>query len=441
VNLRKKVEMSTNTIENGNIAGASFWTIRKWFAFLGLFLVFWIGFYLYTHYIRNGYQYYRFTTQQLQQLGNILYQGSDAPAANLSLHDTTITQFISSRGDTLYDTVVHTRPQSAGTSGICNDSCRINKAMLYIRSEFDNKIKDDQLSIIRDYLGSFSSQEVLSFLAQYRIKVKCYFWLTGATVYFEVVYWVIIGVICSSIFALGNMSRLGKTRIESKDIAYDIAKLFYAPCCTIILLLTYNYIKHRNVIEVNTNEGVIVFSFIAGLFSGRVMSLIERVKDVLIPEGLSQQITTVATPVTVIEPVENRSLTLPGKRMASEEKTQHAYEEPEIIKDVIVDLKLDASGLFEEEKNEILAIGFANAVVTLHNVNGKDIITARKTEEEGAFVFSAHDVRPGIYITRATLTQKLSDDYIINLFGEKTAYITDENNGVELYIKKYEAID
>jgi hypothetical protein len=438
--------MSTTAIDNGNTAQASFWTIRKWFAFLALFLVFWIGFYLYTHYIRNGYQYYRFTTQQIQQLSTILYQGNTAPGAMAApVTDTTIKQLISARGDTLYDTIVHTRVQASTASGlsICNDSCRINKAMLYIRSEFDNKLKDDQLNIIRDYLGAFSSQEVLSFLAQYRLHVKCYFWMTGATVYFEIVYWVVIGVICSCIFALGNMSRQGKRRLDSSDIAYDIAKLFYAPCSAIILLLSYNFIKHRSVIEVNTNEGVIVFAFLAGLFAGRVMGLLERFKDVLIPENFSLQPggTGIAAPPAVAEPVETRSAAMPGKRIVTEEKQHHAYEEPEIIKEVNVDLKLDASGLFEEEKAEILEIGFANAVVTLHNVNGKDIITARRVEEDGAYLFVAHDVKPGIYITRATLTQKLSDDYIINLFGEKTAYITDENNGVELYIKKYEAID
>ncbi|OJW78618.1 MAG: hypothetical protein BGO69_01130 [Bacteroidetes bacterium 46-16] len=440
--------MSTSTIDNGSAAQASFWTVRKWFVFLALFLVCWIGLYLYTHYIRNGYQYYRFTTEQLQQLNRILYQKDiAAPAEKVQIVDNTIRQTVSPTGDTIYDTIVNARPQTAAIAhaDICNDSCRINKAMLYIRSEFDDKIKEDQLNVIRDYLGSFSAQEVVSFLAQVKLRVKCYFWLTGATVYFEVVFWVIIGVICSSIFALGNMSRLGKTAFEGYEIPYQVAKLFYAPFSTIIVILTYNYIKHRNVIEVNTNEGMIVFSFVAGLFSGRLMSLLERFKDVLLPENIATGSSATSTGTQQITHHEHRADTrmeaMPGRRVSNDERQQHLYEEPEIIKEVTVDLKLDASGLFEEEKTEILEIGFASAVVTLHNVNGKDIITARRVEEDGAFTFIAQDVKPGIYITRATLTQKLSDDYIINLFGEKTAYITDENNGVELYIKKYEAID
>jgi len=437
----------SNTIDNGNAASAPFWTVRKWFAFLALFLILWIGLYLYTHYIRAGYQYYRFTTEQLQQLNRILYQKDiTAPAPEkVQVVDNTIRRTISAKGDTILDSSSHTRPQPAvlADQNICNDSCRIHKAVLYMRSEFDDRIKEEQLNIIQDYLSSFSSQEVISFLAQVKLRVRCYFWLTGATVYFEVVFWVIIGVICSSIFMLGNMNRLGQTRFEANDIPYQVAKLFYAPFSTIIILLTYNFIKHRNVIEVNTNEGLIVFSFIAGLFSGRMMSLLERFKDVLIPENTGISTPTAAMPPQVphVEYTDNRSAAIPGRRSSAVEEKHHVYEEPEMIKEVNVDLKLDASGLFEEEKNEILEIGFANAVVTLHNVNGKDIITARRVEEDGVYVFIAHDVKPGIYITRATLTQKLSDDYIINLFGEKTAYITDENNGVELYIKKYEAID
>lgn len=439
--------MSTSTMDNGNASQASFWTVKKWFFFLAIFLVAWIGLYLYAHYVRNGYQYYRFTTEQLQQLNRILYQKDiTVNAEKVQIVDNTIKQTISPQGDTVYDTSVYTRPQAAiiPEPSICNDSCRINRAMLYIRSEFDDKIKDEQLNIIHDYLGSFSAQEVISFLAQIKLRVKCYFWLTGASVYFEMVFWVIIGVICSSIFALGDMSRMGKTALEGNEIPYQVAKLFYAPFSTIVVLLTYNYIKHRNVIEVNTNEGMIVFAFFAGLFSGRLMSLLERVKDVLLPEtrGAQQPTQSYISHTISAEQNEARPATMPGRRAAANEERQTPlYEEPEIIKQVTVDLKLDASGLFDEEKTEILEIGFANAVVTLHNVNGKDIITARRVEEENAYSFVAQDVKPGIYITRATLTQKLSDDYIINLFGEKTAYITDENNGVELYIKKYEAID
>ena len=135
---------------------------------------------------------------------------------------------------------------------------------------------------------------------------------------------------------------------------------------------------------------------------------------------------------------------IPQESVAEQEaivtEPQPAMTEPEAIPEVMVLLNLDVSGLYEEERNEIIGIGFANAVVTLHNVNGRDVVTAKKSDDRYTASFIAANVKPGIYITRCTLTQKLSDDYIVNLFGEKTAYITNENKNLELYIKKYEAI-
>jgi hypothetical protein len=327
--------------------------------------------------------------------------------------------------------------------------------MLYIRGEFEDKIKPAQLEIIKDYISSFSAQEVGSFLVNLRLKVRSYFWLTGPSVYLEIIFWSIIGVICSILFGVGSAARVAPDNsvyhFSASQVPYDIAKLFYAPFFTIVLVLGYNYIKHRNVIEVNTNEGMIAFSFVAGLFAGRLMALIERVKDILLPETVANPRYAATTAKTTVKTKEKKPL-----ETATEEKrdelitetetedynfTQTSSFEAASVNEVVIELKLDINGLFEEEKSEILEAGFDNAVVTLHSVNGRDVIRARKTGDKTVPLFLASNMEAGIYIVRATLTQKLSDDYIINLFGEKTAYITRDNKEVELYIKKYEAID
>jgi hypothetical protein len=56
-------------------------------------------------------------------------------------------------------------------------------------------------------------------------------------------------------------------------------------------------------------------------------------------------------------------------------------------------------------------------------------------------MFLAINVKPGIYIARATLSMRLIDDQIINLFGERTSYLTADKPGFELYIRKYEMVD
>lgn len=453
--------------EHVQVAKSGFWTNRKWFTFVALFLLAWIGLYLFAHLekVHGGYQYTRFTTPQIQQINRILYENNQNNTVdNKAENATAVVEYDTVSNDSIIEVSRPVAAKQIAPANICDDSCHISKAMIYIRSEFDNKINEDQLSVIRQYISSFGSQEVGLFLAEIKVKIKSYFWLTGPFVYLEVVFWVIIGVACSILFAIGNSSREKGTTVafSDKDIPYQIAKLFYAPCCTIILVLSYNYIKHRNVIEVNTNEGMIVFSFISGLFSGRLMSLLERFKDVLLPE---HTVTAPATPLNSnlqyngIGAIAAPAPQMPSpkaittfKSISEEEQEDSRHEEEgddedtvpttqEDIKQVAVELKLDVGGLFEEEKEELLATGFSTAVVTLHNVNGKEILTLKYADGNSRDTFVVDNVKPGIYIARSTMTRKLSDNYVINLFGERTAYFTHENNDIELYIKRYEAID
>jgi len=432
-----------------------YWTARKLFASLSVFLIIWIGVYLFAHTeaVHSGYMNLKFNPAQIQEINRILYAKDETHEENII---------------TTYDTL-NTKKDSAGKnvttsaqpvsvtryitySNRCDDSCRVNKAMLYIRSEFDNSIKPDQIAIIKEYIGSFSAQEVGAYLVNLKLKVKSYFWLTGSFIYVEMVFWSIIGVICSILFTIGASARTSSkadSYLSINEILYQVAKLFYAPFCTIVIVLCYNYIKHRNVIEVNTNEGMMVFSFVTGLFSGRMMNMLERFKDLLLPENIIVDHESTQKPAMKLQPVrdihaeteERRSMPVPQPEYMTETAGYGNDKSDTVIDNVMIELKLDISGLFEEERMEIIKAGFDKAVVTMHSVNGKALVTARKTGESDIPSFLANNVEAGIYIIRCTLTQKLSDEYVMNLFGEKTAYITRDNKDIELYIKKYEAID
>ncbi len=496
--------MSDNPVDKGSGGVSSpFRTAGSWFAFLIFFLSLWIGLYLYTHMetVRTGYQVTQFSSSHIDQLNRILYNAS-IPVAQAPLIkdtgkagvDTTLTD--SARA------AIAAAQQPAYVMQVCDDSCKVNKALLYVRTEFDNKLQPDQEDVIKAYIRTFNAQEVGSYLAQLKLKVSSYFWLSGPWMYLEMMFWVIFGVICSNLFTLGNLGRTrGFASFDPREVPYQIAKFFYAPFCAVIVVLTYNYIKHKDVIEVSSSEGIIVFAFIIGLFSGRMMSFLERFKDALLPETVRVNGTEAASsarraamrlavqdeknydtvvvrsnqvgkeaekkqkPKEDIAPVIN-DLYKEKEKAEQETDALHALstsmafiaeepegdieehdvavakaDSPEIIPQVVVMLNLDVSGLYEEEKSEILDVGFVNAVVTMHNVNGRDIVTARKSDDKYTASFVAPDVKSGIYIVRCTLTQKLSDDYIINLFGEKTVYITNENTVLDLFIKKYEAID
>jgi hypothetical protein len=500
--------MSNDPVDT-NFSGpsSSFWTAGRWFVALIFILFASIGVYLYVHMdkVRTGYQLTQFTPSHIDQLNRILYnvQGPIVPAP--SIKDTSKADSASDRRlDSLREVLIAAQQRQMALQ-VCDDTCRINKALLYVRTEFDNKLQPDQEEVIKAYIGTFSAQEVGSYLAQLKLKVTSYFWLSGPFMYVEMIFWVIFGVICSNLFALGVLGRTrGFSSFDAREVPYQVAKFFYAPFCVIMLILAYNYVKHKNVLEVHATEGMIVFSFIAGLFSGRMMSFLERFKDALLPENVKAQEVVAASrgeikqsrttpapkvvekivevpvvketpkkaeqvkpqeePKTEVEkPMINDLYKQAEKATPEEEKGLHALAEsmafiaeernepepqaaptiiePEIIEQAVVMLNLDVSGLYEEEKNEIIDIGFANAVVTMHNVNGKDVVTARKSDDKYTASFVAANVKPGIYIVRCTLTQKLSDDYVINLFGERTAYVTNENRILELFIKKYEAID
>jgi hypothetical protein len=492
--------MIEDPVDNGfSGRSPSFWTAGRWFVVLVVLLVASVGGYLYTHAdnVRTGYQLTQFSSSNIDQLNRILYNAS-IPVVEAPLIKDTARITDSSSDST---TVITEAPQKTSNVMICDDSCKVNKALLYVRTEFDGKLQKDQEAVIKDYISTYSAQEVGSLLAQLKLKVTSYFWLSGPFMYLEMIFWVIFGVICSNLFLLGNLGRTrGFGSFDPREVPYQVAKFFYAPFCTIMLILLYNYVKQNDVIEVHATEGMIVFSFVAGLFSGRMMSFLERFKDALLPETVRTN--TVAetrkaerpvakAPEEVVvhsRPEQPKPQPKPVEKVQQEEHTtmindlykeaetteatrpdaadelqrlssslaftadaytepepdiieEQATEEPGVIAQVVVMLNLDISGLYEEEKNEIINIGFVNAVVTMHNVNGKDTITARKSDDKYTASFVAANVKPGIYIVRCTLTQKLSDDYTINLFGEKTAYVTNENKVLELFIKKYEAID
>ncbi len=155
----------------------------------------------------------------------------------------------SSRSDSLRQAVAANNARTIiSPTQICDDTCRINKALLYVRTEFNNKLQPDQEDIIKAYISTFSAQEVGSYLAQLKLKVVSYFWLSGPFMYFEMIFWVIFGVICSNIFMLGILGRTrGLEAFDSREVPYQVAKFFlctffasslsYSPTTTISIAM------------------------------------------------------------------------------------------------------------------------------------------------------------------------------------------------------------
>ncbi|MBS1772842.1 MAG: hypothetical protein JST82_08275 [Bacteroidetes bacterium] len=425
-----------------NMLHSAYWTIGKWFSFITLLLLGWGLVYAFAHsaYGIQGYEYTSLNTTQVRQINRIL--SSEYTPANNTNHVVDLTDTATGN--------ISVNDLGTITANTCDMACRTNKVLVYLNSEFDNKIEPAQLEQVRQYITVFGPAEVGVFLSDYKLKVRSYFWLSGPMMYAELVSWVIIGVLCSLIFATSTMLRkASRKNFDHKDVLYQSAKIFYAPFIAVVILVCYNYIKHNTALSSAIGQGIIVFSFIIGFYSGRIVNFIDKFKQLLLPDNADESVQhmvihTAEPAIAEVAPTVQKQDEKQEKFEVDENGTLNSL--PATKKDdneeltVEVEVKLDGSGLFDDEKNDLLNLGFNKAIVTLHNVNGKDIIAAKKSPDKDN-LFIAHHVKPGIYIARATLTQKISDDQVFNLFGERTSYLTIDKPGLELYIRKYELVE
>lgn len=254
------------------------------------------------------------------------------------------------------------------------DSATHNRALLYLDNEFNNKLDTVQLRRIKAYLYSCNRHEAVHFWSHERLRIKSYFWLVGPQVYYEIIFWTIFGVISSLIFRMGNVYRNSTSDPSNPHTIYDptdvpahLAKIVYAPICTLIVILGYNYFKDDStMVDIESSKGVVVFSFFAGFYSQRVMAFMDRIKDVILPNSSNSDLPSVNKVIT-----RNVSIRL-----------SHGSERV---------VKVMAA-------NEI---GFGKASVTLENINSKAVYTAVAATTDPVKEFKAVNLPVGIYTVRA----------------------------------------
>lgn len=442
-------------------------TPRVWFVLFSVSLALWTAFYLFSHSYMGitGYEVSRFSSADIRHINSILVSGNPAnqqatPYNAPGKHriNNTNDGFLDSDPTSNNGQNYSEYPQTSSLTFFSEEETkrrRTKLAMTYIISQYGHEISQPELVNIERYISTFTPRETGIFLADYRLRLSSYFWFSGVMAYAEVISWVIFGVLCSLLFYAGGAMRKG----NGNNIFYQLARLVYAPFAAVILVLAYVHLKGGSTLNTEIDEAILIFAFLIGLTSGIVLDLLDRLRNnrpaVALPhtdvtpyisgrEQVTKKQTTVhtqPTPTTRNEQEDDEEETevLRPTPVVQPAPKKQAGEDNEIA-EVAIDLKLDFSGLFDEERQQLQRLGFSKAIVTLHNVNGKDIIPAQKQKNDKT-IFIATDVKPGIYIARATLSHRLRDDQIMNLFGEKTAYITEDKPGLELFVKKYEAAD
>lgn len=171
---------------------------------------------------------------------------------------------------------------------------RDKRIITYLKTSFD---EDSIVSLNRIFISlpDVKTKNLMPFLKDQEFKVSSFFWLHGYQSFAEVLLWALVGVLLSLIYYVSIANRGkpadGSTTLEVrafdyKEIYDHIAKMVYAPVCTLVLILSYSYISSdSSVANVSAGKGMLVFSFIAGFYSGRVMKFLDKLKDLLLPSS------------------------------------------------------------------------------------------------------------------------------------------------------------
>ncbi|HZY37638.1 MAG TPA: carboxypeptidase-like regulatory domain-containing protein [Mucilaginibacter sp.] len=183
------------------------------------------------------------------------------------------------------------QPQGANTQ-VKIPERTVEVVMSYIQHIFDDSIEKEQLKEVKTFISYANPQDATEYLSKKLFKVHSYFWLVGPAVYWEVIFCALFGVLCNLLFVLGAVGSNSTTdltnpatQFDSSEILGQVAKIIYAPICTLFVVLGYSLLTGQNIVDLNVGKGLLIFGFVGGYYSSRVISLMDRLKDVLLPNS------------------------------------------------------------------------------------------------------------------------------------------------------------
>lgn len=384
------------------MANLKYWDFKyyseaKWFRSLILMLLSIAALYSLLHLLnvgdKYGYEYSALNSKQIQQL-NRIYFNTDTVVAAKSV-------------DSL-------SKEAAALQKKFNDSClarrglRSERALKYIDNEFNGEIEAKQMDSIRSYLCCCMNLEAVSFLSEFRFRVKSYFWLTGPLSYVEIIFWTWFGVLCSLLFNLGVVGKNSTTSpdnpssvFDSSEIPSQAARLAYAPCCTLIIVLGYNYFSNQNLPDIGSNKGMIVFAFVGGFYTSRLIALLDRIKDVLFPNS--------------------------GKNELPENK-QGA------LRNLLISVGLDDT-IPAAVRGTISLADLSTATVMLKSTSGEQTYQAVNMMKDSVLLFMVDFVRQGTYTLTASWTRKEEASNLV-LAAEQAVEIKDKDLVISVLLKQ-----
>ncbi|MBB6109501.1 hypothetical protein SAMN05421821_10487 [Mucilaginibacter lappiensis] len=377
---------------------AKTWSGAGWLLTLCVLLVFIAMIYTALHLCYKGTDHKKLDNMQLLNIDNVIAVYPDPDSAQLASKDPAVKKVVLAKREE-------------------RDHALFN----FLRNEYDGRIDEYRLKRMDGLLINLNNKDTKAYLTDTEIIVNDFFWFVGTGTYAEVLFWALIGVLVSLIYyvsiANGQSLKVAGDAdtgpFDPAEISGQVSKMFYAPVCALILVLGYNLLAGSNtkMTDISVGKGLLLFSFISGFFSGRVMKFIDRLKDLVLPLGSTDSTTTDDSATT-------------NDIDKTDEKTAN----------ITISLQLAQAMLSTPEAADIIDEGFNTAVVTLKPLTG-DIITLGKPADDQSSEFTATQVPWGKYTLHAAMAFK-NNDTIINLEADKDIEISDADKTFQLDLDK-----
>lgn len=387
------------------------WKEHQWFwALVGALLTIVLSYLLLHHFgdshFKSNYEFAVLTENQKEQINEML--NADSLSAELKNIETAAAGEDPVKNEQIKKLLLAHKQH-------CTTSTKTREKIIsYLYNEFYKELDTLQVERISDYIDISTTAETRRFFKTVRLRVHSNFWLIGPMVYWEIVFWSWFGVLCNLIFSFTLIAKNSTTDpnnpfsvFDSSELPSQVAKLLYAPMCTLIIVFGYNYFAGQ-VVDVESSKGVIVFAFIGGFYSSRLIALLERLKEVILPGNANATTNPPAAPSGRID-----------------------------VEDLTIMLDLDSS-ITGELRNDILEMGLGAAKVTLEPLHGGETITAPTTGEDQDSIFAVKKLSSGIYQITAEWAQDINGEHI-NLEGSLKAGITVSQATINITVSKSES--
>lgn len=383
---------------------AKIWSGAGWLLTLCLVLVLVSAVYLILHSCNKGSDHKKLDNVQLLNIDNIL---AGYPDTNL----------LASKDPATKKLILNLR--------VKRDQALSN----FLTSEYNGQVNEAWLKQVNTLLINLNNKDAKTYLNGKEIIVNSFFWFVGPGTYAEVLFWALIGVLTSLIYYVSNANGIkiqqtgetdggtadaaGTGPFNTAEIPGQVSKLFYAPVSALVLVFGYNLLgdSTTKMTDITMGNGLLLFSFISGFFSGRVMKFLDKLKDLILPLGSSTNTTTTPDATANTESATN-----------------------EKVADVTVELQLVPALSSTPEGADIVDLGFNSAVVTLKPETGELITLAKPTDDQSSG-FTAAQVPFGKYTLQATMASKIGNT-VTNLSASADIEISEANKAFQLEMDK-----